>query len=49
MQTIDETLFAYRKEKERKCSKQLTKYPFNNFLYTYIHNDKYMSKLHLYT
>jgi hypothetical protein len=28
MQTIEETLFANRKTKEKKCSKQLTKYPF---------------------
>jgi hypothetical protein len=28
MQTIEEILFAFRKTKEKKCSKQLTKYPF---------------------
>jgi hypothetical protein len=28
MQTIEETLFANRKTKEKKCSKQLSKYPF---------------------
>jgi hypothetical protein len=27
MQRIEETLFANRKTKEKKCSKQLTKYP----------------------
>jgi hypothetical protein len=32
MQTIEETLFAKRK----KCSKQLTKYPFNNSLISII-------------
>jgi hypothetical protein len=30
MQTIEETLFSNRKTEE-KCSKQLTKYPFNLF------------------
>jgi hypothetical protein len=29
MQTIEETLFANRKKKKKKCSKQLTKHPFN--------------------
>jgi hypothetical protein len=28
MQTIEETLFALQKNKRKKCSKQLTKYPF---------------------
>jgi hypothetical protein len=28
MQTIEEALFVNRKTKEKKCSKQLTKYPF---------------------
>jgi hypothetical protein len=30
LQTVEETLFANRKTKEKNCSKQLTKYPFKN-------------------